>query len=413
MSLNKQVKKLVVMLLIVWSSALLISLVWNIHHIQESRVQFLKETARLMFQHIQIVRNWNARHGGVYVPVTEDTPPNQYLPKTDREIRVNDHLTLTLINPAYMTRQISELAEQKSGIQFHITSLEPIREKNQPTELEREALLSFESGSDEYTKLLKTADAGEFFYMAPLVTTSACLQCHKQQGYEIGDLRGGVSIRIPHVGPAPIQGVIIGHAVIGVFGLLLILLLTQRLSATYHRIHQQSIMDALTGIPNRRHFFEHLLSEYRRASRLSTPLTIILCDIDYFKRYNDRLGHLEGDACLIKVANSINSLLHRSGDLCARYGGEEFILILPNTDQAGGVRVAHKIQEAIGEMQIPHPDSPVAGYITMSIGVATDFRDYSSQNHLIKRADDALYRSKKMGRNRVEMADTGSEAYAC
>ncbi|MET0028092.1 MAG: diguanylate cyclase [Candidatus Thiodiazotropha sp.] len=409
MSLDKQVKKLVAMLLITWTSVVIISLVWNIHHIQESRLKFLKDTARLMFQHIQIVRNWNARHGGVYVPVTEDTQPNEYLPGNNRDLSINDQLTLTLINPAYMTRQISALAEQKNGIKFRITSLEPLREKNKPTEIEREALLSFESGSDEYTRLLKEAGNGEFFYMAPLVTTSACLKCHNQQGYELGDLRGGISIRIPDIGPAPVQGVIIGHSVIGMIGFLLILLLTMRLSATYHRIHQQSIMDALTGIPNRRHFFEHLLAEYRRASRLSTPLTIILCDIDYFKRYNDRLGHLEGDECLIRVANKINSLLHRSGDLCARYGGEEFILILPNTDLAGGERVARKIQEVIAELNIPHPDSPVSTFITMSIGVATDFRDYSSQNHLIKRADNALYRSKNLGRNRIEMADSESE----
>ncbi|MET0064865.1 MAG: diguanylate cyclase [Candidatus Thiodiazotropha sp.] len=406
--MNKQVKKLTVLLLVTWSLALLISLIWNIHQIKQSRLAFLTETSRLMFEHIQVVREWNARHGGVYVPVTESTQPNEYLDIEDRDIRIKDGRLLTLINPAYMTRQISELAETKNGIKFHITSLEPLRDKNKPSGLELRALLSFEAGSEEYSQFIENPNHTEFFYMAPLMTTSACLKCHQQQGYQEGDLRGGVSIRIPNLSEAPIQGVVIGHTLIGTIGFLLILTLTLRLSAIYNRIHQQSIVDALTGIPNRRHFFEHLLAEYRRASRLSTPLTIILCDIDYFKRYNDTLGHLEGDECLIKVANKINALVHRSGDLCARYGGEEFILILPNTDLRGGEGVANRIQEVIAELKIPHPDSPIGAYITMSIGVATDFQNYSSQNHLVKRADDALYRSKELGRNRIEVADAGS-----
>ncbi|MEW8193108.1 MAG: DUF3365 domain-containing protein [Candidatus Thiodiazotropha sp.] len=197
-----------------------------------------------------------------------------------------------MVNPAYMTRQVAELAAQSNGIQLHITSLNPIRPKNKPSDQEREALLEFESeDSDAFSRLLADKDGYRFFYMAPLMTTRACLQCQEKQGYKEGDLRGGISVTIPDVHPAPIRGIIVGH---GVIGIIVIVTLLHKLFASYDRVHQQSINDALTGIPNRRHFFDRLLTEYRRASRYQIPLTLMICDIDYFKQFNDSLGHLGG-----------------------------------------------------------------------------------------------------------------------
>ncbi|PUB82999.1 MAG: hypothetical protein B6D72_18475 [gamma proteobacterium symbiont of Ctena orbiculata] len=409
-------KKLAFLLLTAWCLVVLASLGWNIKHTQVEHQRFLKDTAQLIFDHITLVREWNANHGGVYVPVSESTPPNSYLEIDDREIVVNDRLTLTLVNPAYMTRQVSELATQSNGIQLHITSLKPIRPENRPTELEREALLAFESGKvNTFSRMLATKSGYRFFYMAPLMTTSACLRCHEKQGYREGDLRGGISVTIPDVHPAPVKGIVIGHSVIGAIGFLVIISLSHRLSASYERVHRQSIIDALTGIPNRRHFIDRLIAEYRRASRHSTPITLIICDIDYFKRYNDSLGHLEGDDCIVKVAKTINASLQRGGDLCARFGGEEFIVILPNTDIEGGKKVAMRIQREIAALAIVHPDSPLGEFLTVSMGLATDSNDYPSQDHLIKRADDALYRSKQSGRSRIECdpksrAQAGAEA---
>ncbi|MEW8548986.1 MAG: diguanylate cyclase [Candidatus Thiodiazotropha endolucinida] len=397
-------KRVAIILLAAWSLVVLISLGWNIKHTQDEHHHFLEDTARLMFDHIKLVRDWSAGHGGVYVPVSESTPPNEYLEVDNRDIEVSDELTLTLINPAYMTRQLSELAAHNKGIQLHITSLKPIRPSNQPTDLEREALLMFETGAtQEYSHLIEDQNGLHFFYMAPLMTTRACLRCHEKQGYEEGEIRGGISVTIPDVNTAPIWGLVIGHITIGMIGITLITSLSQRLSASYKKMHQQSIIDALTGISNRRHFIDRLLAEYRRASRNSTALTLMICDIDYFKLYNDSLGHLEGDECLVKVAKTIHSSLQRGGDLCARYGGEEFIIILPNTDLNGGEKVARRIKQDIAALAIPHPNSPVGEHLTLSIGVATEAHDYPSQYKLIKRADDALYRSKQLGRNRIEI----------
>jgi diguanylate cyclase (GGDEF)-like protein len=396
-------KKLATLLLTLWCLVVLTSLGWNIKLTQDEHLHFLEDTARLIFNHVTIVRDWNADHGGVYVPVTSSTQPNEYLKVDNREIKINERLTLTLVNPAYMTRQIAERAAKSNGIQLHITSLNPIRPMNKPTNREREALLEFEADdTSEYSRVLADNKGYRFFYMAPLVTTRACLRCHEKQGYKEGDLRGGISVTIPDVHPAPIQAIVTGHSIIGIIGIIVIITLLQKLSASYYRVHQQSILDPLTGIPNRRHFIDRLTNEYRRACRNKTAITLMICDIDYFKQYNDSLGHLEGDNCLIKVAKTIHESLHRGGDMCARFGGEEFIIILPNTDRTGGEKVATRIQCEIASLAIAHPASPIDENITLSIGLTTDHEQYSSHYNLIKRADNALYRCKDLGRKRIE-----------
>lgn len=388
---------------VVWILLVLISLGWNIHHTRAEHIRFLQDNARLIFKHILLVRRWNAGHGGVYVPITESTPLNEHLKLPNRVITTQEGVRLTLINPAYMTRQIAELAESSDGIKLHITSLEPIRPANKPSKLEQEALLSFEiEASNEFARLIEGVNGDRFFYMAPLVTTTACLKCHEQQGYKEGDIRGGISVTLPDIHPAPIHDIVLTHAVIGAIGLILILALSRKLSASYDKVRQLSLFDALTGIPNRRHFNQRLASEYKRSSRSKSPLTLLICDIDHFKCYNDQLGHLEGDDALAKVASAIDHSLQRGGDMCARYGGEEFTVILPDTDQSGGLKVAKRIQQQVASLKLRNPTSSSSEYLTLSIGVATASSDYPSEKQLIKNADNALYRSKHNGRNRIE-----------
>lgn len=151
--------------------------------------------ARSFFHHIVTVRFWNASHGGVYVPVTDDTQPNPFLEVEDRDIFLPDGRVLTKINPAYMTRMIAEHSLTRDGIAFHITSLRPIRPQNVPDPWEAKALERFEEKEAEVFSF--TEDDGEgrdFRYMAPLVTEKPCLACHAGQGYEEGDIRGGISV---------------------------------------------------------------------------------------------------------------------------------------------------------------------------------------------------------------------------
>lgn len=147
-------------------------------------------TARAFFQEIILSRKWNAAHGGVYVPVTEETRPNPYLEDERRDLTTLDGLTLTKINPAYMTRQVSELAKADNRhVQFHITSLKPIRPENKAADWEEKWLHSFENNTKEQGEIVKQEDILLFRYMAPLAVTSECMKCHAKQGYKVGDIR--------------------------------------------------------------------------------------------------------------------------------------------------------------------------------------------------------------------------------
>jgi len=172
------------------------------------------------------------------------------------------------------------------------------------------------------------------------------------------------------------------------------------------RLARIGMIDGVTGIPNRRRFDEVISLEWRRATRSSQPLSLIMGDIDYFKNYNDTYGHLEGDACLRKVANRFCEILKRPGDLVGRWGGEEFACILPETEIGGAVTVAERIRKGIIDLAIPHLSSPIAPVVTVSLGVTTMVpKPGQDPIELIRRSDEALYKAKKAGRNRVAVFD--------
>lgn len=172
------------------------------------------------------------------------------------------------------------------------------------------------------------------------------------------------------------------------------------------KFREASLMDGLTKIPNRRFLDDTIAKEWKRCGRASKPLTIIMIDIDYFKNYNDMYGHQEGDECLIRVAQTIKETLQRPFDVVCRYGGEEFVVILPETNQEGGLKKAAKIRKAIESLEIPHTTSTVSSYVTCSFGVATAIPSpFINPEELIWRADKALYTSKTNGRNQVNNYD--------
>lgn len=170
-------------------------------------------------------------------------------------------------------------------------------------------------------------------------------------------------------------------------------------------LQRLAALDDLTQIANRRRFDDRLAQEWRRAQRDATSLAVIICDIDYFKKYNDAYGHLRGDDALYSVAQSIQTTLKRPMDLVARYGGEEFAVILPATDAQGAERVADQIKTAVDRLGIFHKSSQISSHITLSFGIAAvvPTADDSSKR-LIEAADQALYRAKAKGRNRIEIS---------
>ncbi len=167
-------------------------------------------------------------------------------------------------------------------------------------------------------------------------------------------------------------------------------------------LEKSSLTDALTGIANRRQLDLSLEQAWQHHIREHEPLTMIMCDIDHFKLYNDTYGHDRGDTCLKIVSRMLSGALHRPSDVVSRYGGEEFVLLLPNTNTAGGELVAANISKALFDQQIEHSASPTLSVVTISMGIATLIPDgKEDRNALLKAADQALYAAKEGGRNQV------------
>ncbi len=183
--------------IVLWSLLILLSFLLTSRDINNSNVELAKHTAETAYQKDILYRRWNSRNSGVYVKVDSINIPNPYIKIPERDVKTTSGLTLTLINPAYMTRQVYEMADGIMDITAHLTSLKPIRPQNTPDDWETKSLQGFNSGDDSNWGF--TIENGKEFlrYMRPFMTEKSCLKCHSFQGYKVGDLRGGISIKVP------------------------------------------------------------------------------------------------------------------------------------------------------------------------------------------------------------------------
>ncbi|NQT38545.1 MAG: DUF3365 domain-containing protein, partial [Planctomycetes bacterium] len=189
-------------LAVIWTAIIGVSLMWNVHEQGRATKEVARTQARVGFDKDVLYRRWNAMHGGVYVPATETTIPNPHLDVHERDIETPAGRALTLINPASMTRQVHELGAQTNGVQGHITSLTPIRPENVADRWETAALEAFERGVPEHSSIEEFRGEPHLRLMRPLMTEKGCLKCHAAQGYQVGDVRGGISVSVPM---APLQ----------------------------------------------------------------------------------------------------------------------------------------------------------------------------------------------------------------
>ena len=181
-----------------WTGVIVLGSVWHVRDVYRSTLESARIQASGSFEKDLVYRRWAAAHGGVYVPVTEETPPNPYLSHIEgRDVTTASGLELTLVNPAYMTRQVHELGRAQYGHQGHITSLHPLRPGNASDAWETEALRAFEVGETEVIELSAIGDTEYLRLMRPMFTEVSCLKCHGDQGYEEGELRGGISVSVP------------------------------------------------------------------------------------------------------------------------------------------------------------------------------------------------------------------------
>ena len=389
--------------ILVWTLGLGLLFYWNIQSALSHRETLILQSARVLFEKMVIVRQWNSDYNGVYVRVDKGGEPNPYLKDDLRDLDCGG-IRLTKFNPSYMTREISDTASKKFGVSFHVTGLAPLRPENRPDAWEKSALKSFSRGGlMERGEFLENGDGPYFKYIKGLVAQESCLECHKERGTKLNEVFGGISVSLYNLPSAKLSPVIAGHLIIWTTGLFMILIAGRKLIRAYRAIYDQSILDGLTQIPNRRCFDERLLQEAGRSLRTKTPLSVIMADIDNFKAYNDSYGHAKGDEVLKAVAKAIHGGLGRPTDFCARYGGEEFVVILPGTKLSGAEHIAGKIIQRVAALDIPHAYSDAAPRVSLSLGIASN-TGVKDALEMIKAADTALYQAKAGGKNRYQSA---------
>lgn len=356
-------------------------------------------------------RAWNSQAGGVYVRKTDTVQSNPYLILlgVDPDLTLPDGSVLTLRNPAAMTREIAEqLPLAEAGSDFKLTSLEPVNPDNAPDVWERSGLAEFERRAEEYWAVAEENDARLFRYMRPLIVDESCLGCHGESGYKVGDIRGAISIRLPHEATAAaleatrIQLVTIAAAILAgswLFVWLASRVFASRIAEANRRLEHAATTDALTGLWNRGYVLARLGQELDRVRRQERGVGVALVDIDHFKHVNDTYGHAAGDEALRDVASALRSAV-RTYDVVGRLGGEELLIVAPDIEPDALAALAERIRTMVASAVI---DVLAGEPLTVSIGTAYvgSGDPVESTDVLIARADAAMYAAKEAGRNRV------------
>jgi diguanylate cyclase (GGDEF)-like protein len=372
-------------------------------------VETVRQEAESYANLIVVTRHWNSQYGGVYVEKRPGVESNAYLRQLgiEPDVRTQDGRVLTLRNPAIMTREISELAFSNNIVKFHLVSLKALNPENRPDAFEQDALERFTRGERDIWQIDRSSQPPLFRYVLPLVIERACLRCHAAQGYAIGDIRGGVSVMVPAGQLLQRMGTNRRRTAVDFAVTLLLLLgigyalarhLAVRLEQARRKLEHTAVTDELTGLRNRRYIMGQLEKEYQRAVRTGAPLSLILFDIDHFKKVNDTYGHAFGDRVLQAAAREMEASL-RSYDLLGRIGGEEFLIASPGSTLDDAARLAERIRRRIDET--PLTDGQDTVRVTVSAGVTSLGEQDAKAEMLLARADEAMYLAKQEGRDRV------------
>jgi len=409
-----------------WTAVVAALLVWAFLEQENHILTTARMQARMACEKDQAYRRWNFRLGGLYAPVTETSPPNPHLASVpERDIATPSGRQLTLINAAYMVRQVHEISEDASETRGHITSLRPIRAANAPDPWESAALQTLGAGQPEISSLEQLDGLMYLRLMRPLRVEQACLKCHADQGYRVGDIGGGVSVSVPMeplwaAGRQQAGALWAGHSVLWLVGLIGIARAASgirqkiherqvaeeqlaeanaRLEQANRRLSELATTDELTGLWNRRWFIHMLEHEVQRSRRYGTSIALVMFDIDHFKTVNDTLGHAFGDLVLADLAHVLRAE-GRATDVVARYGGEEFMILMPDTAMAEAVTAAERIRRKVADKEFSGGKDSVRVTVSAGVGAAEAMATVAPEI-LTRLADEALYDAKRSGRNRT------------
>ncbi|WED24859.1 diguanylate cyclase [Vibrio sp. JC009] len=419
---QKHLRNVTLLVFACWTLSLVGLLSWTIWKEEKHAEDYARLEAKASFNKDVALRQWSAKHGGVYVPVSEDTPPNPYLSNIpDRDIVAPEGKQLTLMNPAYMIRQTMHDYSQLYGIKGRITSLNPLNPINVADEWEKKVLTMFERGVEEYSEITQIDGEPYLRYMQAFMTEESCLKCHENQGYKVGDVRGGVGVSVPVEPYMKLRNETIETAVwsygliwlLGILGMVVANRSAREHIMTHHSVElaltlekekaeQLSQLDPLTNLYNRRYLDLFLDDEIKRAAREQQPLGLLMVDIDWFKLYNNSLGQVVGDQVLQSIAHRVGKIINRPADCVARYDGDKFCVVLANIDIEEVRKTGERLRVAIESLKIPTGNETIGPYmyITISIGGITVTPGENTQaEHLLEAADKALYQAKLAGKN--------------
>jgi len=361
----------------------------------------LLEEARAFKSQVSLMRQWVWDHGGVYVSPNKDRLP--------RQLTTDQGLELRQLNPSEVTQQLSRLSHKKGIVQFTSTSLAPLNPQNAADKFEQTGLVRLQQGEKEVFDFAMLDNQLVFRYMTPVKTRKSCLNCHTGGDYQAGRIDSALSFTIPAQTSQQRKQtnrfwmIVSGIAVILLVGLTIWFLsrrFISQLEQADDQLQRYAAEDMLTGLLNRRMGMELLQAELARCERKKKHLSLMLLDIDHFKKINDTMGHQAGDDGIRSLAEVMTHSL-RDYDIAFRYGGEEFIAILPDEDAQKALLVAERLRLAVENNRIDTVEEQTLSY-TVSIGVA-EFSTGMDVKTLIAHADAALYQCKKGGRNQSRL----------
>ena len=339
------------------------------------------------------------------------------------------NVTGAIPNPATYTIELGQLLSNESeGVLFRLYSDYPFPNRTETggpqDSFQREALEYLnENPQGAFYRSEKFGDRLSFRYTEAVLMEPSCVACHNtlasspKKDWRVGDVRGVVEITQPldnimlmaEDGLKMIYIALVAIVALAITGLILVVgrfrkihhELEEKVSERTAALHHLATVDDLTQLFNRREFDRRLEIHWQHAQQHQDWLSLILCDVDYFKKYNDTYGHQAGDDCLRAVARVLKTSVQRSGEFAARCGGEEFAIVLPNINGTQACRVASLIRERIHQLHIPHRGSLTHSHVTLSLGIASIIpEENSSLETLIQAADRALYQAKEEGRDR-------------
>lgn len=390
-----------------WSVLVAASLSYHFYSLWQATLQSAETAASATLNKDLSYRNWANSHGGVYVPPTERTPANPYLNVPERDVITQSGKILTLLNPAYMIREIQLYYGDQYGSKTVITSLNPINPYNIPDEWEQKALESFEIKVEKYQSLDKINNEPYLKMMVPFIVDENCMKCHAQQGYKVGDIRGGIATYLPMKSFLERQSkrrieLSLTHLIVwlmGLFGFILTWRHQKKLDDAGERIQRLALYDSLTHLPNR-----HLVNQSLDAPH--SPRTgLVLIDIDNFKLLNDTLGHHFGDKLLYAVARRLETH-YGSKHFVGRLGGDEFVILLDQLKNNVGMTEQSLIsftQSLLEKMSKPYLIDERDYQVTFSAGCALLDTKSKNPSPLLKYAEVAMYQAKYSGRNTYKL----------